>query len=54
MIYLRGGYIFNGDQEDFTAGLGLRYNEYRVDYPYNEMGEYFGTAHRFTISFGIN
>jgi hypothetical protein len=54
MIYLRGGYIFNGDQEDFTAGLGLRYNEYRVDYAYNEMGEYFGTAHRFTISFGIN
>ena len=54
MIYLRGGYLFNGDQEDISAGLGLRYNDYKVDYAYNDMGEFFGKAHRFTISFGIN
>lgn len=54
MIYLRGGYLFNGDQEDVTAGLGLRYNNYKVDYSYNNMGEYFGNSHRFSISFEIN
>lgn len=53
-VYLRGGYLFNGDQEDFSAGLGLRYKDYRVDYSYNNMGEYFGDTHRFTISFEIN
>lgn len=54
MIYLRGGYLFNGDQEDLTAGIGLRYNNYKIDYSYNNMGEYFGNTHRFTIGFEIN
>lgn len=54
LIYLRGGYIFNGDQEGLSAGLGLKIQNYRLDYSFNDHGEHLEPVHRFTIGFEIN
>lgn len=54
MIYLRGGYKFNGDQQGLSAGLGLKYNNYRVDYSFANFGSYLGSVHRFTVGFELN
>ena len=53
LVYLRGGYKFNGDQEGLTAGVGLKYNKYRVDYSYSNYGAYLGNVHRFTVGFDL-
>ncbi len=53
LVFLRGGYKFNGDQQGVTAGLGLKYNKYRVDYSYTNYGAYLGNIHRFTIGFDL-
>lgn len=54
MIYLRGGYLFNGDQEGFSAGLGLNYKGYQVDYSFSDYGEYLDSVHRVTIGLNLN
>ncbi len=53
MLYLRGGYTFNNDQEGLSAGLGLVVNNYRVDYSFSDYGEYLESVHRMTIGFEI-
>jgi len=54
MIFLRGGYTFNSDQEGISAGLGLVVNKYRVDYSYSDYGKYLNSVHRITIGFEFN
>ncbi len=53
IVYLRGGYKFNGDQAGLTAGVGIKYNNYRIDYSYSSYGTYLGDIHRFTVGFEL-
>jgi hypothetical protein len=52
MLFLRGGYLFNADQEDLSLGAGINYLGYKVDYAYNGYGEHLDSVHRITI--GVN
>jgi len=54
LVFLRGGYTFNSDQEGLSAGLGLLINHYRLDYAYSNYGTYLNSVHRITIGFEIN
>lgn len=54
MLYLRGGYKFNSDQEGISTGIGLKFTNYTIDYAFNDYGDYLDAVHRFTIGFGIN
>lgn len=53
MIFLRGGYKFNGDQQGLSGGFGLIYDNYRVNYSYVDYGEFLNAVHRFTIGFNL-
>ena len=53
MFFLRGGYQFNSDEQSWSAGLGLQYNGLRIDYSYNDFGQYLDAVHRFTIGYAI-
>lgn len=53
MVYLRAGYKFNGDQEGLAAGLGIEYNNYRIDYSYDDYGQYLKDVNRITIGFNL-
>lgn len=53
MFFLRGGYKFNGDQEGFSGGIGIHYNNYRLDYSYTDYGAYLSAVHRITLGFVI-
>lgn len=50
VISLRGGYKFNYDEESWTAGFGLAYNRFQLDYSYNDFGEFLGNVQRFTFN----
>ena len=52
ILFLRGGYKLNYDEESFSIGFGVNYSNYRVDYAYSDFGEYLDSVHRF--SFGIS
>ncbi|MCF8414574.1 MAG: PorV/PorQ family protein [Melioribacteraceae bacterium] len=54
LVYIRGGYVFNSDQEGLNAGIGVDYRGYRVDYAYSEHGTYLGSVHRVSVSYSIN
>ena len=54
LIFLRGGYKFNGDQEGLSTGVGLLFKNYRLDYAFNDYGEFLNSVHRFTIGFQFN
>lgn len=49
MINVRAGYKFNYDSEGITFGLGTIYKYFHIDYSYNDLGEYWDAAHRFTL-----
>lgn len=34
MLHLRAGYKFNHDNEDITAGIGISYKQFEIDYSY--------------------
>jgi len=51
-IFLRGGYKFNFDEEGLTFGAGFNLMGIRLDYSYNDFGEYFEALHRLTVAFG--
>ncbi|KAA3615268.1 MAG: hypothetical protein D8M58_22145 [Calditrichaeota bacterium] len=53
MFFLRGGYKLNYDEESFALGLGIKYDSYRIDYSYNDYGEFLDSVQRFTIGFGL-
>ncbi|OGV09203.1 MAG: hypothetical protein A2499_11135 [Stygiobacter sp. RIFOXYC12_FULL_38_8] len=54
MLFLRGGYTFNSDQEGISAGVGVKYSRYRLDYSFNDHGEFLDSVHRLTIGLEIN
>jgi hypothetical protein len=51
LIFLRGGYKFNHDEENLTLGFGVSMFRLRMDYAYNDFGEYLSNVHRFTLGF---
>jgi hypothetical protein len=53
MFFLRGGYQFNTDQQSWSAGLGVQFNDLRIDYSYNDFGQYLDSVHRITIGYAI-
>src|ERR1035437_546548 len=53
LFFLRGGYQFNTDEQSWSAGLGLQYNGLRIDYSYNDFGQYLDSVHRITIGYAI-
>ena len=56
MFFLRGGYKFNVDEQNFSFGLGVHVPisiaEFSFDYAYTNF-EKLGSAHRFSIILGI-
>jgi hypothetical protein len=56
IFYLRGGYMFNYDEQGFTAGAGINYNMSgvtgRIDYAYLDYGR-LDAVHLFTLGFAI-
>ncbi len=54
MLFLRGGYKFNYDEEGLTFGVGVNkpLGNYGVkfDYSYGDFGEFFGSVHRISWS----
>ena len=56
MFFLRGGYKFNVDEQNFSFGLGIQVPisiaEFSFDYAYTNF-ERLGSAHRFSIILGI-
>ena len=51
MLFVRGGYKFNYDEEGPAFGFGVKVKNFRFDYSYSDFGPYFSAVHRFT--FGI-
>lgn len=51
MLFLRGGYKINYDEEGLTLGFGLKALHTRVDYSYASFGETLKPVHRFTVGF---
>jgi hypothetical protein len=54
MLFLRGGYKINYDSEGLAAGFGLKFKNYRIDYSFNDYGDYLDSVHRFSIGFKID
>ncbi len=52
-LAIRTGYKFNFDEQAITVGFGINISRYRVNYSYNDFGEYLDAVHRFTIGFVI-
>ena len=51
-LALRGGYLFGQDERGLSAGIGLGFNMYRLDYAYTPFDYDLGDTHRLT--FGIS
>lgn len=49
MYFLRAGYKINYDSEGLAFGAGLNYENYRIDYSFNDSGEYLDSVQRFTL-----
>lgn len=54
IFYLRTGYKINFDEEGLSFGAGIKYYNIRVDYSFNDFGEFLNSVHRFSIGFGTN
>lgn len=54
LIFLRGGYKINYDEEALTFGFGVNVSSLRVDYSYGNFGDYFDAVHRFSLGFNFN
>jgi hypothetical protein len=56
LLFLRGGYKFNVDEQDYTFGGGLNFPisfaEFTLDYAYANFTK-LGSAHRFSIILGL-
>ena len=52
ILFLRGGYKLNYDEESFSLGVGVNYSNYRIDYAFSDFGDYLDSVHRF--SFGLS
>jgi len=54
VIYLRGGYKLNYDEEGLTFGFGIQYAGFNVSYSYDSFGDLLDTVHRFSIGFSAD
>lgn len=54
IFFLRGGYKMEYDEESYSFGFGLAYDSYRIDYAFNDFGEYLDSVHRFSIGLSID
>jgi hypothetical protein len=56
MLFLRGGYKINIDEQDFTFGAGftvpISIAQFTLDYSFTNFSR-LGSAHRFSIILGI-
>lgn len=52
LLFLRGGYKLNYDEEGLSLGFGVHYGMYRIDYSYCDFGKYLDSVHRFSVGFG--
>ena len=56
MVFLRGGYQFNSDEDGFSVGGGLKFGfdwaDIIIDYAYTDLGV-FNNTQRFSIIFGF-
>jgi hypothetical protein len=56
LLYLRGGYKFNVDEQNYSFGAGLNFPlsiaEFNLDYAFTNFTK-LGTAHRFSIILGL-
>lgn len=56
LLYLRGGYKFNVDEQSFSFGTGLNFPlsiaEFNLDYAYSKFNN-LGSVHTFTIILGL-
>ena len=50
LFHLRIGYKFNYDLENFTAGFGIHYNRFIVDYTFLPVEEELDSVHMFSVS----
>ncbi|ARA92420.1 hypothetical protein AWN76_004050 [Rhodothermaceae bacterium RA] len=58
MVFLRGGYKFNYDEEGLTAGIGVKLGlagyGIKAEYAYSDFGDFFGNVNRITLGvFGL-
>ena len=51
-LFLRGGYVTNKDEYDFTFGFGIRSFGFAIDYSYTPF-TVFNSINRFTIRFAL-
>lgn len=54
LLFLRGGYKLNYDEEGLSLGFGLTWNKLRMDYAYSDFGDYLDAVHRFSFGFLID
>lgn len=48
-FFLRGGYKINYNEQGLTLGFGLKVFQTRIDYAFNDFGEYIEPIHRITL-----
>ncbi len=53
LFFLRAGYKLNFDEEGLSFGAGVAKSNIRIDYSFNDFGEFLDSVHRFTIGFGL-
>jgi len=51
VLFLRGGYKFNYDEESYALGVGFKYYNIRFDYSYGDFGDTLDPVHRFSVGF---
>ncbi|MFC1619542.1 PorV/PorQ family protein [Candidatus Neomarinimicrobiota bacterium] len=54
LIFLRSGYKINYDTAGLSLGAGVKVRNIRIDYSFNDHGQYLGTVHRFTLGASID
>lgn len=53
ILFLRTGYKINYDTQNLTAGFGLHYSMFRINYSFANYGDYLDSVHRFSIGFNF-
>lgn len=54
LVFVRSGYKINYGEEGLCFGIGVKLVGVRVDYSFNEFGDYFEPVHRFTLGFSAH
>ncbi|MGB2867432.1 MAG: PorV/PorQ family protein [Bacteroidota bacterium] len=54
VLFIRGGYKINFDEEGLTYGFGAHYGNVRFDYAYDKFGSILPGVHRFSLGCTLN